>query len=399
MSCHSIFAPAFKPTAITGHIQSPSSGYSKKRKRGLSATESGLNAEACDVRSSSNGPNVTKLSVKAQDYSFTTLTRPGSNGVDAAQCEVSGQDAREELPGNKFPHTSSYQVLDGSASRVYSSLPNELAGLRPPLCVNARSHLIGTNGNPITLGAKQQHIITLNTMMHKSLLEGDYVRANRAWSMLLRAELNGNSFDLRTNDRWTLGAEFILQRHVQSANLSNDVGEFVQSHAMSDHRPTSKYFHSFERFEEAKNYYERLILQYPYRKASPNTPDPQEFYLAMFGLWVFFIKEQHSRSIEDVKKDIINVSEAKACGSGRPPNQSASRVELQRLQRTEEIYRNTLKNALEIADRLKELIQSPPYSDNAKFRQFFDMMDTWIRDLTHATSSERDIEDIDSVNE
>lgn len=131
-----------------------------------------------------------------------------------------------------------------------------------------------TSPHKLKFGLRQQHLDCVIAVLHRSILDQDFKRAERAWASLLRAEINGQSFDLRTGSRWGVGAEVLLRsddRYWQRGQQSRRPEQ-----SRTDVHSSTK----------AKTYLERLILQHPHRKAVPHAIGPTDFYLAMFSLWI-----------------------------------------------------------------------------------------------------------------
>lgn len=307
----------------------------------------------------------------------------------AAQYRISGQPSNEILPGGKFPHASLYHSENSSRPRTQRNLADELANTRPSLCAATKSGPMDANSRSSTAGLKQHHLVTLNATMHKCLLKGDYARASRAWGMLLRAEQGGHSFDLRTHDRWAFGAEFLLQRRAQCVKSSGEAVEVMGRHLPCN---PSTGIYSIQDLEQAKDYYERLVLQYPYRKAFPSAIGPQQFYLAMFGLWINAIKEQHSSIMAVMEKGIEGAGELSDLELKQSYERSVISPELPKHEQVEVVRQDILQRAYEVAGRLKELLNSPPYSDNARFWELLGMVNLWIWDLS-LSGADADVED------
>lgn len=339
----------------------------------------------------------------ALTHSWAGSQRGTLNEDFIAQREISGQPATEGLPGSNFPHASLHNWKDDSRRRSKSIVADELAQLHPPLYVAAGSAFTDASDQPSALGLRQQHLAALTTIMHKCLLEGDYGRASRAWGMLLRTEHSGQSLDLRTNNRWGLGAEFLLQRPARLLQPSGAAEQLINVPATSDSHPTPKTGYSVQRIDEAKDYYERLVLQYPhrkypYRKVFPSPTDPQKFYLAMFGLWIFSVQERHS--LLTAENERIHIAEGKIDANVPDGDSNASVSDLgsQQSRQAEVARKGTLQRARDIAVRLEELMNSPPYSDNSKFWELLGMIYLWVGDLSAVTTTQTDRPDIDDEN-
>ncbi len=234
-------------------------------------------------------------------------------------------------------------------------------------------------------GPRKQHLAVLVAVLHRCLLEGDYLRAGRAWGMLLRAESDGHSMDVRAHGRWGIGAEILLFRDAQLAprqqapvhdegGASDDQSADGQEKRLEN--PPSLFSH--EGFSKARDYYERLILQYPYRKTIPNAISSLDFYPAMFGLWVYAVQHKH--------KTMLNDSEANHSFSASDSTSANEEVRL-------EVEHATFQNASEIAIHMDELLVSPPYLDNLRLWRLRGMVALWMADLRRLNASTDSISD------
>ncbi|KAI4163365.1 MAG: hypothetical protein LQ342_003100 [Letrouitia transgressa] len=113
--------------------------------------------------------------------------------------------------------------------------------------------------------------------------------------------------------------------------------------------------------KKAKEYFERLILQYPHRKALPNALGECELYVTMFSLWIYSIQEQYMirQSHTDLAFEVTNGTNQ---GNDKEPI---------------EAYEDILSDANEVMLRLDELLLSPPYSDNHRLWNLLGMLALW----------------------
>nr|KMM68598.1 hypothetical protein CPAG_04924 [Coccidioides posadasii RMSCC 3488] len=174
---------------------------------------------------------------------------------EAHQYRIAGQPPDMELPGGNFPH-SGLSSASGVKPATRRRIESDLAQLNPPV------FLPGSARNSLRL----KHLGVITTILHRCLLEGDYVRAGRAWGLILRDEWGGHAVDVRTEGRWGIGAEILLWRDGQMAAAGAEGGGGKGGYK-------TEWF-SRRGFERAKQYYERLILHYPYRKHAPNALGP-----------------------------------------------------------------------------------------------------------------------------
>ena len=211
-------------------------------------------------------------------------------------------------------------------------------------------------------GARQRHLGILTTIMHRSLLQYDYVRAGRAWSMILRSELDGHSVDLRNGCRWGLGAEVLLRQPGQLSQAGNQIPSVAEVNGSATENPGHCF--STKCFEKIKQYYDRLSLQYPHHKSFPEAIGPLDFRFAMFSLWIYICTHQKALN--------VNVHQ--------PVSSHTTRRELEK-QVTRDSRKEALRQAREVSERLDELMSSPPYSDSERFKNLKAMVDLWTADL------------------
>lgn len=369
------FASAFQTFSATGNLPSSSHETSRKRKRELKTSTDDVYGDETEVPSS-DGELMTLSSVASEGRSLSQDT--------AFQYETSGHPFRETLPGSNFPHAFRERPTDSPQLRTKANLSDELAILRPPMCVTAGPKTMSENVEPGAIGSRQQSLIALTAILHKCVLEGDFIRAGRAWGMLLRAEHNGHSLDLRTTDRWGLGAEIVLRREAQLARNKDGTGKPINTHGTDDqhHMPSDSFCP--QALEQAKNYYERLVLQYPYRKAFPDTTGPLDFYIAMFSLWIYSIQRHHSLALAEHEDDALDAECTDAWALDQDESGSVSDAERRQHRSREAIRDDILQRANVIAARLEELMVSPPYSDDNQYLQLQEMLDSWMKDLSNA---------------
>lgn len=338
MSSIAMFAPAFKPSQ-TKHVKEISQSRTKKRKRGLYNDASGVRLDVLDV-----------------DEPSSIFRKPVDGYVPGS--DQSEDDTIEHRNGS----------AGGSAGEAEYGNPSSL---------RSRSS--------DATGLRKQHLAILVAVLHKCLLAGDYLRAGRAWGMLLRAELDGHSMDVRAYGRWGIGAEILLFRDTQLAQRQQnpeDDEEGAPDDQFADGQEKrlehSIPLFSHEGFNKARDYYERLILQYPYRKVIPNAISSLDFYPAMFGLWVYAVQHKH--------KSMLNDSEANHSLSESHSTNGNGEMRL-------EVEHATFQSSSEIATQMDELLVSPPYSDNLQLWRLRGMVAMWMADLRRSDTSSDSIPD------
>jgi hypothetical protein len=146
-------------------------------------------------------------------------------------------------------------------------------------------------------------------------------------------------------------------------------------------------------FELAREYYERLIVQHPTRKQNPTAVDQRSFYPAMFSLWVQEVceksKQARKRNAEETRRSRSrSMSMDSNNGDSTSDVHGKSTTSPQALEDAVQV--EELARAMEIAERLDDLVKSPPFDKQASLLQLRGNVALWISDLivgnTPATS-------------
>lgn len=283
------------------------------------------------------------------------------------QYRIAGLSFDQELPGGHFPHGPAKEA-DGYTIKenIPSQLFEDLSFLNPPIFgPQAAAH----QGN-----LRLQHLGVLSSILHRSLLRGDYIRAGRAWGLILREEFRGIPVDVRSEGRWGIGAEILLRRdqagiptetRLSSPNIVNDRAN-----------PSSRF--TQDGFTRAKEYYERLILNHPYSKGAPHAICALHFYPAMFGLWVYVVQERSKMAVRnaDGHEETLGELSDEEDSSTVSHSESSERYSLIATIKAEE-----LEQAQQIAMRMDQILGSPPYSDSPELLELRGMVSLWVGDL------------------
>ncbi|KAI9934706.1 hypothetical protein ASPWEDRAFT_44183 [Aspergillus wentii DTO 134E9] len=289
---------------------------------------------------------------------------------EAHQYRVAGLSFDKELPGGQFPHAAPRD--ENSKREMPGDVLKGLSSLSPPIFPpQSAAH----RGN-----LRLQHFAVITAILHRSLLKGDYIRAGRAWGLILREEFGGSPIDVRTEGRWGIGAEILLRRGRQISSISSGSGRTAEEINQPENTP--KLCFTRKGFEDARQYYETLVIQHPYRKAAPDAISPLHFYPAMFGLWVYVTQEESNVAREDLQRHHEELSEESS-----EDEDAASEFEnrpgsgRRRKYFIAEIRAKELEQAQQIAARMDEVMVSPPYSDSPELLELRGMVSLWIADL------------------
>lgn len=292
---------------------------------------------------------------------------------DARQYQNAGLSIDEELFEENFPHAG-LRGNDHAERLRRKSYVEDLQKQWPPIFIP------GSKTTERTLHLR--HLGVLTTILHRCLLEGDFVRAGRAWGMLLHERFGRQPVDIRSGGRWGIGAEILFHQN----STSNSTGPVFT-------RPG---------FEAAKAYYERLVIQFPSRNARTEASSSLQFYPAMFSLWVYVVDQESTKEREalEYEEDYIaseNPSESGDAMMSDAENNSTDRTR-DLSSRKAKIRQKELAGAQEIASRMDEIMIGPPYSDSPALLQLRGMIALWIGDL-YVSSLAREQEDIDMLDD
>lgn len=379
------FLPAFtsKPRSSLSDLPSLPHESSKKRKRGLDPSDGDGGDDGGEGLETDSVANGTSLPSEYSNPSITTsaatLNVDISRGYNRLHSQTSSHTDHEGLHASRNPRSFQYHVAGTTPSMSKGRISHELAKLKPPLYVaTGKVPAAIAEQTSSSTSLRQHHLSTITAILHRCLLEHDYIRAGRAWAMLLRAEQNGQSMDFRMHGRWGVGAEILIQRESQMARQTLDHSALKSSSSLFSLTVKA------ESTEKAKEYYERIVLQYPYRKAFPNATGPLNFSIAMFSLWIYAAKERYSIALMAVGSLDKDIDERDAEANDDVQTSSTADIEPDRYRKREKARRDTLQSAHEIATRLDGLLVSPPYSDNARFWKLYGEILLWIADLSVA---------------
>ncbi|KAL9603446.1 MAG: hypothetical protein Q9219_001133 [cf. Caloplaca sp. 3 TL-2023] len=244
--------------------------------------------------------------------------------------------------------------------------------------------------SPSGTGLRQQHYKVLTGVLHRCLLDNDYPRASRAWGMLLRLEISGHPLDIRTQDRWGIGAELLL--HNGPGPIDQSISEESRLRNRDDREPSHGTRSLQSGLEKAKDYYERLILQFPYRKTAPDSTSSLTFYPVMFGIWIYSIQLRFKIAMRDTQHDLEHGSSPTRSRYDTDGNDELSEKSIIQTHTDDQvlIFKAAIRDAEAVIERLTELLSSPPYSDHAGLWRLRGMLYLWISQLQYNAGAQED---------
>jgi hypothetical protein len=310
---------------------------------------------------------------RLQDLDDDDESDDSTSHIDPAQSSLSSHDIKDPyrvagwsenspLPGSSFPHAPA--VKQKSRQPLSTNLQKDLAALNPPLYVPPPGEQDSTQS------LRRHHLGVLTTVLHTSLLKHDFVRAGRAWGMILRTNIHGRPMDVRTHGRWGIGAEILMRK---SSSETHSQGLFGNAPMISDHG-----------FDAAKDYYERLILQFPFQKTNPNAISSLTFYPAMFGLCIYEIQQKCNQALKNIRQSSPDMdhSDSELASDQNQESESVSAIK-----------RSELSSAASLAARMDELMLSPPFDTYPPLLQLRGSVALWLADLYTATAESEDDDD------
>lgn len=419
------FALPLAPATTIYHAQSHSSRTKfsnlpvRKRKRptALSSDNSsneGSNDEAEDT-------NIGLVPASTNPLSLTP--------AEIAQYRVAGLRLDEEIPAvKKFPHQAlprRYSLKLESAATSRKDLKGKGEALEESEQerdtekeVEIEEPKKGWEKGP---QLRIQHLAVLTTILHRCLLEGDIERAKRAWGMLIRGQFGGKGVDLRQSGYWGIGAELLMRsfdkpgRKPSYESDSDDEDQEEENRTENGWRWGTK-----EGLEKVKDYYERLILQHPYKRHFHGSINTLDFWPAMVGCEIYGIQAEQKEALRKLQKeeeaddaelsgsesensdpddDEENAIDGGFAADQRKKDRRIKRRAESRWLRREDIRQTALAAAEKIAARLDELTGTPPFSDSHTLMRLRGMLALYVGDLSvPATPIEDDDEPDDEYN-
>lgn len=360
----STFAPVYRPAASQQSFLTREQKRERKRKRERTRDEDGGSDSDSD---SDSGDSEEQLPQPKDDA--PRVLHP-VNKTDPYY--VAGHPREKPLPGGNFPHAAvrEFKLPDPPVEK-------ELASLNPPLYVPK------VTPEDTSQSVKRRHLDNLTAILHKCMLNGDWARASRVWGLILRTEIQGYGPDIRQNGRWMIGAELLMRRNQTLGQRQHQQRPATSSSADSDSldqqsdAPKSTPTISDEGFQLARDYYQRLALQYPHHaRAHHSVVTALAIYPALFSVWVYEVQDRATRARETLAVEGKSFEDAEI--NDDLSDTSERNADAQRLTKKE------LEDAVLIVQRLDELMLNPPYDTSSEMLNIQGMVYLWVSDLHKA---------------
>jgi len=200
------------------------------------------------------------------------LTSLELSQADIDSSESFGLSWPRPWPPAPFPHRAPSGPKD--TKLPHDIIADDLASLKPPIYLPNATYT--QSGNKQAIKLRLHHVGVLTTILHRCLLDGDYERGRRAWALLIRSVPGTKGFNLRNDGRWGIGAELLLRK-----GTSQSTGELQAPRTSPEEYPLANW-------GPAKEYFERIILQYSFSaRLTGSMSNATEFYPALFGNWIY----------------------------------------------------------------------------------------------------------------
>ncbi|RKF65361.1 hypothetical protein OnM2_009016 [Erysiphe neolycopersici] len=432
MAC---FAVPFRPRSATISQLKPS--RKPKRKRDNSSSSSSASTATSSSDSESDDNIHTTLNVLTNPLSLTQ--------ADIAQYKLAGLELNEKLPNiPEWPHRGSFpfqstlpirgkranegKELSGDGEK--HSKINKGAHKPSSKSFSSQHHVtevVGKKNQRVSINGHQlrlHHIHVLTTILHKCLLAHDIRRASRAWGLLIRMQTSEHGgMDLRSNGYWSIGAELLIRslssKHSDNTttNITTTINSNIEtaedcerSYNNKDEShlsQTSKSWWDLTRnLQRVTDYYERLIVEYPFKKQFLSKISALDWWPVMIGCEIYGIQYEQKKalrnlekkttldeeSLDDTSSDEYEREDGIDYGENTFDNKIDPKYEKlaqrKRLRKQEHRWRveNEIRlaalNASEkVAMRLDERMTIPPYSESLDLLHLRGMLALYIGDL------------------
>ncbi|KFY37661.1 hypothetical protein V494_04673 [Pseudogymnoascus sp. VKM F-4513 (FW-928)] len=332
------------------------------------------------------------------------------NADETRQYRAAGLELDKELPSKTytaFPHRN----LPWEAGLATDDEERQAS--------RADSGAIERGSKPSHL--KVRHLGVLTAILQRCLAEGDIPRATKAWALLLRAEVGGKGVDLRSTGYWSLGAELLIRRGEQLAAGSGSGEDGTEEAQPLDPQDSGTVpWGTSDGLERAKDYYARLILQHPYKRQYSTATSALDFWPAMLSCEIYGIQSKQQQSLQrldnhqgdgnnDAASDHDDSLSEDSENSGDDSlgatqeevyfarlSKRESRTEQRQQRKTwkkREEVRIHAKNAAEkVAQRMDEIMTTPPYVDSHVLHRLRGCLALYIGDLSVLTPWEDNVE-------
>ncbi|OAA64299.1 NADH-ubiquinone oxidoreductase [Niveomyces insectorum RCEF 264] len=238
----------------------------------------------------------------------------GDDDDDSDDNDDTGMDGWKESAHSAEDHTDDAYAIHGSAGESGADARRRHHGTAAQR--KARRHLEKRRRNALRLQrAQDQQVGVLAAIVQRGLQEAEHgsggldggeapiglARALRAFGLLVRTEIKGNSVDLRWNGYWALGAELLMRDGDDAGptRKATTADETEQPATPARHRRWG----AAANVGRVRAYYEDLIQQHPYNRLWPRSVNALTFWPALLGTELYSIHAEEQLALERLQAE------------------------------------------------------------------------------------------------
>ncbi|CCU82990.1 hypothetical protein BGHDH14_bgh04080 [Blumeria hordei DH14] len=361
-----------------------------KRKRHESTSESASESE------------IEELDVKDPRTNPLSL-----NPDEVFQYRTAGLELNETLPAvNQWPHRGFTEPMMLPVRPKKTKEASKVKNTETEVCDDESLNMTAKAKENISaskISRESQlhirHIKVLTAILHRCLQDGDIARASRAWGLLTRLQVSGQGIDLRSSGYWGIGAELLIRgasmptsrintsnpktKNGQEADVNEITGKFPK---IPSHRGLA------EGLGRAIDFYERLIIEYPFKRQFLKSMSALNWWPIMAGCEIYKIQLEHTIAYEELeRKDAIKAPHDDMdeddiledfSNSGDSEEISLESKQEHEWQARDRIRKISLHASENLATRLDERMVVPPFSESRDMLWLRGMLALYIGDLS-----------------
>jgi hypothetical protein len=195
--------------------------------------------------------------------------------------------------------------------------------------------------------------------------------------------LDQTTTDLHRDGRWEIAAEILLRRKPNQTDQSSSKNGHEQPSLEQD----LEQVFTETGLRAARDFYERLIVQFPIH---PNRKNTQiDFYLAMFSLWIYEVTERAKAERQRIAEQSNGTSMDVPAEYFDPREDDSDSITTEQSTELNQVRAEEVQSARQIANRLDELLSSPPYDKDPRLLHLRGSVALWMGDLVE-TARERE---------
>ena len=313
----------------------------------------------------------------------------GSDRSDGSHAEIShdspsllpsvpetAEPQLENVPDYPFPHAAPSSSAQAPKLRMSARPHDDFTTFNSQTPFDVTKQTKPGGGSPTT--TKRRHVGVLTSILHRCLLRQDFLRAGRVFGLLLRTDVEGFGVDLRRNSLWSIGAEILLRAPGQAAALQRAAQSRSKAGDANRTEAAAEFF-TLQGMERAKLFYERLILEFPWRPRARAELSSVHFYQAMFGLWIGFVHDQQTQREKNSfseDQDLARHTESDTDMMAESSMQGDEAIE----------NWEVIRQAGDIAKRMDNVLDTWPFSNDPGLWQLRGDVALWMADLMASSS-------------